>query len=92
MRADRWLLCAALALGLTGCPIFGSCPEGETNLLVSGTFQSQTSAGQLYPAPEIERKTVVLDRQAGTVKITYTRKGKLVEERWKIKDITEQRY
>lgn len=93
MRASGILFVCALGLGAAGCDgLFGSCPRVDTTLLLSGTFQSETAAGQLYPSAEIQRKTIVLDRQAGTVRISYTRNGKAVEERWKIKDIKESQY
>lgn len=67
---------------LTACGTGGSCPQVDTShALQSGTYQTAEM-------DSAARKTLQLDRAAGIVTLRYTRAGKAVIERWRVKGIT----
>lgn len=67
---------------LSACGIGGSCPQVDpSRALQSGTYQTTDT-------DVAARKTLQLDRAGGVVTVRYTRAGKAVVERWRIKGIT----
>ena len=77
-----------LALALAGCGS-ASCPVEAPLTLASGTYRAERGAGmELAPYAGLASKTLVLDRQAGTVRVTYVRDGKTYEEQWRVKRVT----
>lgn len=62
------------------------CPAPEkTAVLVSGTYQTSD------PSVD-ERRTLQLDRASGIVTVRYSRAGKAVVERWRVKQIAQNPY
>lgn len=77
-----------LVLALAGCGA-SPCPVEAPLTLASGTYRAERAAGtELAPYAGIASKTLVLDRQAGTVRVSYVRDGKTYEEQWLVKRVT----
>lgn len=77
-----------LALLLAGCGGYGSCPAYPKYDIPSATFTASAGVQVLFPDAQITGKTMVIDRAAGTVVITYQRDGHRVKETWRIKGPT----
>ena len=82
----RRSLLAGVVLLAACWPPGGSCPAPEkTVVLATGAYQTgETNVS--------ERKTMQLDRTNGVVTISYSRAGKAVVERWRIKQIAQNSY
>lgn len=80
------MLRASLALLLAGCGGFGSCPDPALSRydIPSATFTASPGPQVLYPDAQITGKTMVIDRAAGKVTITYQRGGHQIKETWRI--------
>lgn len=57
--------------------------------LIAGLFLvCYASYSYALDCPAVQREVEELDRQAGTVRVTYVRDGKTYEEQWRVKRVT----
>lgn len=82
MRRASLAFCLSLPVLLAGCG-FG-CAEIAGFGISSGTYVATQGPQALYPDPQITSKTMVVDRNAKTVTITYDQGGHHIQETWRI--------
>lgn len=86
MRKNKSMLCGLLVLALGGCGLTWKCPDtgGQPSPLLSGTYEGDVYDNRNDPFSVTVKKTVVIDREAGTATISFVREGKQVVETWKL--------
>lgn len=86
MRSKSMLCGLLFLIGSGGCELTWKCPAVDTtpSPLKSGTYEGSVHDNRVAGASVTVTKQVVVNREAGTATITFTRDGKQVVETWKL--------